>query len=594
MPPPSGAAPRLRHIDPTRLAPVSTVVTGDDGYKTELDYTHTRHRYPWICSLRSLNKDPAKNKVHLCAVTLLSVPPQPTVVVGAAHCTYLCKDTDEDGRVLPSCCCVTSTRGQESCAEDTVKCGIKPLAVEMDGGDAQILCGEWQTGNDDQTVTEEKYNVVLPITEIIRHPNFDTKTEGPGAGSDIAVFKVQDVYLKMSETSRIYPACLPPIDRQPKTGVHSGWTQPPPREFLQERAEGYIPFYADFFKQWHYNMDIQDKCQDPTTSQTFGATLATPSNSYYPPGTICARSFDSQSCFSTGDSGSPLMVNEEKRPGRLYAEGILSFVKGCDTFTLGNRNDARTEFQLTQLSENPATYTKLSCFLPWVARQYGLDYDGDPATDQTCSQGTGEKISTQPCRETVSNLLTNRPERDCIFPFYFRDKLYKECVLFEEDNFVYPVFRCPVRNITTKRPYTDPDSGDMMMVNDFGDPIGLTQGICVIQPSDEEAAAGQLVTLNPADDDCFSFERVPPFSTCKNDCPGVRAFGIIGGGAILLAASPLGGLATLAVGGGVGTAGLGLGAQQTCAAPIFCRARRTNQCCMVIATARGLRCPRSC
>ena len=74
----------------TRLAPVSTVVTGDNGYKTELDYTHTRHRYPWICSLRSLNKDPAKNKVHLCAVTLLSVPPQPTVVVGAAHCTYLC------------------------------------------------------------------------------------------------------------------------------------------------------------------------------------------------------------------------------------------------------------------------------------------------------------------------------------------------------------------------------------------------------------------------------------------------------------------------------------------------------------------------
>ena len=28
----------------------------------------------------------------LCAVTLLSVPPKPTVIIGPAHCTYLCKD----------------------------------------------------------------------------------------------------------------------------------------------------------------------------------------------------------------------------------------------------------------------------------------------------------------------------------------------------------------------------------------------------------------------------------------------------------------------------------------------------------------------
>ena len=106
------------------------------------------------------------------------------------------------------------------------------------------------------------------------------------------------------------------------------------------------------------------------------------------------------------------------------------------------------------------------------------------------------------------------------FPFYFRGKLYKDCVLFEEENFFYPVFRCPVRNITTKISYTDPDTGEVMQVNDFGDTIGLTQGLCVRQPTDEEAAQGQLVTLNPADENCFSFLRAPPFSTCKNDCPG--------------------------------------------------------------------------
>ena len=45
-----------------------------------------------------------------------------------------------------------------------------------------------------------------------------------------------------------------------------------------------------------------------------------------------------------------------------------------------------------------------------------------------------------------------------------------------------------------------------MMVNDFGDPIGLTEGFCTIDPTEEEAAAGQLVTLNPDDDSCFSFQ----------------------------------------------------------------------------------------
>ena len=175
---------------------------------------------------------------------------------------------------------------------------------------------------------------------------------------------------------------------------------------------------------------------------------------------------------------------------------------------MGATNDDRTEFQLTQFSENPATYTKLSCFLPWVARQYGLDYDGDPATDQTCSQGSGEKpTGEEVCRETISNLFTNRDERECIFPFYYNGVLYNECALFEQEGFVYPVFRCPVRNITTKR------DG----INDFKE-VELTAGYCAIQPTAEEAAEGQLVTLNPDDETCFI--PVPPFSTCKNDCPG--------------------------------------------------------------------------
>ena len=66
----------------TRLAPVQEVNT-ITGTKTELKYENTRHRYPWICSLRTKGI----TAEHLCAVTLLSKPPQPAIIVGPAHCT---------------------------------------------------------------------------------------------------------------------------------------------------------------------------------------------------------------------------------------------------------------------------------------------------------------------------------------------------------------------------------------------------------------------------------------------------------------------------------------------------------------------------
>ena len=55
---------------------------------TKLNFTHTRDRYSWICSMRSTDM----KHDHFCAVTLLSVPPKPTVIVWAAPCTYLCKN----------------------------------------------------------------------------------------------------------------------------------------------------------------------------------------------------------------------------------------------------------------------------------------------------------------------------------------------------------------------------------------------------------------------------------------------------------------------------------------------------------------------
>merc|ERR1712223_467022 len=360
---------RNRNKPKERLAPISEVDLAA-GIKTELNFTNTRPRYPWICSLRTRGADPE----HLCAVNLLSVPPNPTVIVGSAHCTYLCKDTDASGVSLPPCCCVDSAKGQESCSSDTVKCGSKPKGVEMDGRDAEILCGEWQTGAYGQTTSGEEYNVVLPIEEIVRSPNFDAKTLGPAGGSNIAIFKVNDAQLQDSRKHRIYPACLPPRDKKfTEFGVHSGWTKPPSVAFIEKFAKGYNGTYGDFFKQWHYKMKIQEECADPTKMQAFGGTLKYPSNTYYPPATVCATDVTVQSCFSTGDSGSPLMVREEDRPMRYFIEGILSFVKGCEQFVFGDRGG--TKYELLQNSENPAAYAKLSCHLPWIAEQYGMSYD---------------------------------------------------------------------------------------------------------------------------------------------------------------------------------------------------------------------------
>ena len=44
---------------------------------------------------------------HHCGVTLLSAPPNPTVLVSATHCNYICKD--DGGNIVQTCCCRNST-----------------------------------------------------------------------------------------------------------------------------------------------------------------------------------------------------------------------------------------------------------------------------------------------------------------------------------------------------------------------------------------------------------------------------------------------------------------------------------------------------
>ena len=58
---------------------------------------------------------------------------------------------------------------------------------------------------------------------------------------------------------------------------------------------------------------------------------------------------------------------------RMEAEGILSFIKGCDRLVFGP-TFSNLNWRLTQESENPVVYTKIYCFLTWIASQYGLQY----------------------------------------------------------------------------------------------------------------------------------------------------------------------------------------------------------------------------
>ena len=93
------------------------VRTGDDDednrlegasiYPSDLNYLTgpTSALHPWLCSLRTRGF----RGRHRCGVTLLSGPTEasprdPFVLVGTAHCNYICKDR-VTGDPLETCCC---------------------------------------------------------------------------------------------------------------------------------------------------------------------------------------------------------------------------------------------------------------------------------------------------------------------------------------------------------------------------------------------------------------------------------------------------------------------------------------------------------
>ena len=114
------------------------------------------------------------------------------------------------------------------------------------------------------------------------------------------------------------------------------------------------------------------------------------------------------------------MVQEGDKSS-FVIHGILSFVKGCDVFTFGTTKIEKKNAQLSQQTENPSTYTKLSCFLPWIAAQYNMTYLANKDVDTACSVGSGNpEDDNEPCRMTPSNIIEVFTGKfECKFPFYY-------------------------------------------------------------------------------------------------------------------------------------------------------------------------------
>ena len=119
---------------------------------------------------------------HRCGVTLLSGPTEqspsdPFVLVGAAHCNYMCKDK-QTGYPLESCCCRPQSIAG-SCRRDRGRvgspfCPENPADAEFklaEPDDLVIVCGEFDTEVEMIWWSFEPEEV-FDILEIINHPRY--------------------------------------------------------------------------------------------------------------------------------------------------------------------------------------------------------------------------------------------------------------------------------------------------------------------------------------------------------------------------------------------------------------------------------------
>merc|ERR1712079_991940 len=157
--------------------------------------------------------------------------------------------------------------------------------------------------------------------------------------------------------------------------------------------------------------------------------------------------------------------------------------------------------------------------------------------------------------------------------------------MLEELEFLFPVFRCPIRNITRKIDGINSFYYKDLAKEQYG-------GLCVAESQDPSDFTSELdpdrecdwFIFDPVTSEGFS-QRFSSLQSCKNNCRGVN-FSVVSGGAALVAASLIAGTGYLtpALGllfGGAALTGGNMVAQNMCLGPLYCRAG-SGQCCPVV------------
>jgi len=131
---------------------------------------------------------------------------------------------------------------------------------------------------------------------------------------------------------------------------------------------------------------------------------------------------------------------------------------------------------------------------------------------------------------------------------------------------------------------------------------GIEYNQCLLgsQGSIESQIRYQCLTspISQADLDSPTCNCEEFFSTCANNCPGVRSSDIVAGGLATIAAGAISPLAYLLPVLGFGTAGtiaVGTGmmvARGVCPAPLYCRVGA--ECCLVVSVRGRIQCPSRC
>jgi len=488
--------------------------------------------HPWLCSLRTRGF----RGRHRCGVTLLSGPTEDlqhsTVLVGAAHCNYICKER-QSRNIYETCCC-RPEGSPGSCRNASSYCRGDPIFTLAEAEDLQIVCGEFSVESPEPEIISGEGEVVLDILKIINHPDYKPN-EGPGVGgpiegNDISVYVVDDSEFKLVK-GVIWPACLPKESYPPENlGILAGW-QDRTAVYLYEGSSITDYRLSNFHPR---QMQVEEIiCRDPAWMNT---------NTFYPQGTVCYRDPSLASCLEFGASGSGIVrkwrTDETDYEDQYSWIGPLTLSKGCDKAIDLLTNDQVFKVFLYS-GENAAVVTDATCYMKWIADQYGLRLTQEYQKKQSCFQGRGNKMDFNQtlCRTSFGTYCNFSAVENKTGQVWDKCQLYTPV-----EGLAYNVNQC-IEN---------------------------------------------------------THNGTARYSNCANNCIGVDPNAIIGAGVAAATATALGilgsggvGAAMSAAGGAILTGGGLMMAQGMCLPPFYCISS-SRRCCSVVFSVNGLVCPDTC